>query len=468
MARRNKWLLRFVLIFLLVAIPIGLWVAAFLNLGSGLDTTRAKLDATDPGWRLNDIVNAYNKSLPPDEQNSMLVMTRLLNSLPVDYLSWRDNVKLEDWLPDPERNRRPLPHMLKDAETIWAQLKPELKLAHRLEKMPAGGQPVRMAANPLATVIPHVQDSRYIASLLHFDAVMSAQAGNPDQALANIRGGIQGSWAIGSEPYVIAALVRMSCTNLMLDALERTLAWCEPKDEKLADLHGFLIQEMNTPVLTAGLKGERGMYDTVFQLIADDPTTIRQTVSLAGSFPPSSGGKPDLFDMVKFPLHLPADHAFAMETITRYIEISRLPAEQWKAELARVPQPAANDQSRMISRLLLPLVLKSFEAGMQSQAHLRLAVLAVGCERYRRKHGQWPASLRDLVPLVPPVALTDPYDGQPIRYKRRPDGVLLYSVGVDGKDNDGYRETPTRYRDGEDITFQLWDVAQRGLPSRSQ
>jgi hypothetical protein len=43
--------------------------------------------------------------------------------------------------------------------------------------------------------------------------------------------------------------------------------------------------------------------------------------------------------------------------------------------------------------------------------------------------------------------------------------VLLYSVGKDNKDNDGHRNNPPGYAEGEDMTFRLWDASLRGLPA---
>jgi serine/threonine protein kinase len=55
----------------------------------------------------------------------------------------------------------------------------------------------------------------------------------------------------------------------------------------------------------------------------------------------------------------------------------------------------------------------------------------------------------------------DPYDGSPLRYRRRPEGVTVYAVGPDGRDDGGKLDTVNAGRDGTDVGFQLWDVARR-------
>jgi hypothetical protein len=55
----------------------------------------------------------------------------------------------------------------------------------------------------------------------------------------------------------------------------------------------------------------------------------------------------------------------------------------------------------------------------------------------------------------------DPFDGQPLRCKLLPDGVVVYSVGYDGADNGGVinRESPSTA--GTDLGFRLWNPEVR-------
>jgi hypothetical protein len=63
---------------------------------------------------------------------------------------------------------------------------------------------------------------------------------------------------------------------------------------------------------------------------------------------------------------------------------------------------------------------------------------AIGLKRYVLRHGQFPASLDDLVPEFLPAVPTDYMDGKPMKYRLNADGsFLLYSAGEDGKDDDG-------------------------------
>jgi hypothetical protein len=67
----------------------------------------------------------------------------------------------------------------------------------------------------------------------------------------------------------------------------------------------------------------------------------------------------------------------------------------------------------------------------------------------------------DLLRAVP----TDPFDGRPLRYRRDPEGAVVYSVGPDGKDNGGSLADLNRDKDGTDVGFRLWDPGRRHQPN---
>ena len=55
----------------------------------------------------------------------------------------------------------------------------------------------------------------------------------------------------------------------------------------------------------------------------------------------------------------------------------------------------------------------------------------------------------------------DPYDGQPLRYRRLADGIAVYSIGKNGVD-DGGDTTNAGNPHGTDEGVRLWDVSERG------
>ena len=89
----------------------------------------------------------------------------------------------------------------------------------------------------------------------------------------------------------------------------------------------------------------------------------------------------------------------------------------------------------------------------------------IAVERYRMKHGKWPATLGEVVPEFLPILSTDPFVGTPIKMVKTADGVIVYTVGRDGKDDGGKLDRKSPITPGTDLGFQLWDKAKRRQPA---
>jgi len=92
-----------------------------------------------------------------------------------------------------------------------------------------------------------------------------------------------------------------------------------------------------------------------------------------------------------------------------------------------------------------------------SRMRIRSARTAVAIERYRLAHtNALPESLTDLVPAYLPEVPLDLFDGQPLRYRKLPNGYVVYSIGRDLSD-DGGKEPPAypKSEDRHDLTFTV-------------
>lgn len=95
-------------------------------------------------------------------------------------------------------------------------------------------------------------------------------------------------------------------------------------------------------------------------------------------------------------------------------------------------------------------VSRTFEA----EATRRIVITAIALKRYHLKNGSYPSSLADLTPQFVSSVPRDPIDGKPLRYRSMPGGsFLLYSVGLNGKDDGG--DGSLSRRPGYDSWFRL-------------
>jgi len=70
-------------------------------------------------------------------------------------------------------------------------------------------------------------------------------------------------------------------------------------------------------------------------------------------------------------------------------------------------------------------------------AFVRCTTLAVAIERYHRSHGELPPSLDALSPAYINSLPSDPFTGNALLYKRNEDSFLIYSTGINRKDDGG-------------------------------
>lgn len=83
-----------------------------------------------------------------------------------------------------------------------------------------------------------------------------------------------------------------------------------------------------------------------------------------------------------------------------------------------------------------------------------LAIAAIALKRFHMATGKYPDDLLALVPAYLSAVPKDGMDGNPLRYRLKPDGAfLLYSIGEDGKDGSGDGELA----DNRTQKSTIWD-----------
>lgn len=134
---------------------------------------------------------------------------------------------------------------------------------------------------------------------------------------------------------------------------------------------------------------------------------------------------------------------------TRYIQFyrrvyARLPKDpldylavesMLKEEVAR--EEAQKDLSYLMNRIMIPVLDQAARAAARDLANEAVSDGYWRILAFRPKHGAYPAKLEDLG-----VSLVDPFDGNPLRYRRQGTGFILYSIDRDGKDDGGKKTRP--------------------------
>jgi hypothetical protein len=168
-------------------------------------------------------------------------------------------------------------------------------------------------------------------------------------------------------------------------------------------------------------------------------------VALLGKLPPPDGLKSKVFLLTAsgcvdiFQLRY-------LDAMTRFLNLCRVPftVGMQRTKNADPPYP-------LIDFLICRLRLGSDGSTIQHVARVNVQVdvcrTSLSIERYRLSNNNLPNKLDELVPAYLPVVPIDPFDGQPLHYKKLAKGYVVYSVGEDGKDDGGDEK--------KDITFTV-------------
>jgi hypothetical protein len=424
------------------------------------DAAVARLDADDPLWRTTALTNARNAALPPPDRNAAIQAARVYAAVPPSFKKWSRDEKLRKelkpgHLPHPE-DVRPARRALLDATAA-------LEKARGIRHLPGGGFPLTFKdPDHFGTLLPDLQNTREVASLLDVHALISAYDRKGDQAVESALACLAVSRGIGDEPFLISQLVRIAEAAIAVRSAERVLGLCEVGEPRLADLQTAFAVDAEAPRMLYGLRGERAGFHRMLEGLDGGALSFRHLEG--GSFERGQSVT-ERVQLVPFRATIPEQQHTALSLFNRLIEASQKPPgpdrdavmNSVEAEVKMLPR-----LSNIAVRLLLPAVSKVNEADTRIAALLRCGSVAVACERYRLKTKRYPDTLdelpKDLLPAVP----ADPYTGKPLLYKKTDDGAAVYCTGQDRGD-DGGTDLDATARKG-DFGFRLFDLPHRRQP----
>jgi hypothetical protein len=138
------------------------------------------------------------------------------------------------------------------------------------------------------------------------------------------------------------------------------------------------------------------------------------------------------------------------------IELAKLPPHEQDDALKRLEESARG--MPFAARMLAPALKRIFTSDHRSRAILLCSSAALAAERFRLAQGHWPPSLESLVPEFLARRPADPFDGEPLRFRRGAHGIAVYSVGPDGRDDQGRTLDDPIRKGSDDLVFQLRDL----------
>ena len=324
----------------------------------------------------------------------------------------------------------------------------------------------RIAWDGWRTLLGHCTGIRDGARLLVLHSLVAASDGNWEEAMRRCREAFGMGRALSGEPLLVSQLVRTCVCHLSLrPGLERILASGSVPRDLLKGMAGDIASEDRAFGLRPAWKGETAAYiELIDQMRSADAGLDELRKLLDGALPWWAGPTSFwLFDASGF---LEFDAAGAIGMMGEVIQMQQLPTpERWQA--AKEWQQRFRGLSGnhfAVSRSLLPAVQHAIRIELEYHAFLRAAALALAAEEYRQERGDFPTKLSDLAPVGAEGLTADPFTGEPLRMARTKEGVVIYSVGADEKDDGGSVEREPRTSSRKDVGFRLLNVDLRGRP----
>ena len=275
---------------------------------------------------------------------------------------------------------------------------------------------------------PELRQFRDASRAFALEARLAREEGRPGDAIQRALDAVDLGVRSERGGTFMSALVGQACTAIGVRSAEDVVPQLSAAEARAAGARLDRISQL-LPSATAVLEGERRF------------VLLSTREMLTGQLPIATstaafGGTPSRWDLLKErALLFVYPKRWGYQRMDRYfrelIEEFRKPYASRQEPASQIPDndPVLGGNSMFTAQI-------SFQLARHEQL-LRLLRVQLALEEARQSRGRYPATLQDLTPKILREVPTDPFDGQPLRYRPQGNSYLLYSVGPDLKDNGG-------------------------------
>jgi hypothetical protein len=307
------------------------------------------------------------------------------------------------------------------------------------------------AGEDLATApLPSLLGLRNLAELLSADAALARQAHDGKRLLRDIHSILGLSRQVGESGPLLCGLVSLSIYETALDQIEVTLrdepSLVAPKDW-LALAHRLAAPKVAGDLIT--LETERMAFEDMLQRSFTDDGAGDGRLTAVGARRLFHGdrGNGKWMGNVLDPgaAFLMASRKDLKNQYSRIVDRAeanlRLPLRNTDWHIRE--KENAKSWRYMPVWLNTPEYLRVQAGAEQALGRRDGVVVGIALEVFRREHGNYPENLKILVPQLLPEIPADRISGEPVRYRLVNGRPLVYSVGVDRKDDEGRVPAPS-------------------------
>lgn len=299
-------------------------------------------------------------------------------------------------------------------------------------------------------LLPEIQFFRNAARILSVSARHQVSLGAIPAALRDVISIMNISRHASSEPILISGLVGLAIDSIAIDTLIDVLPFIDADNLALLkrdEIHNFLS---TPPSLAKNIYGEEAFGLYVFSIFGTGGFDQWQLGQLASFIMddldvPDSIVQQDTFfnpalaayRIFLFPQDLTA-YQQTMHTYQRVAESSNSYATK-QTTLKRIEDDFSSGRPKgFVTALLTPAIGKAIENVEKARMRHTTALVAIAATEFRITHDSLPEKADVLVPKLLPFLPKDVFvDKSRLRYSVKNDGIAIYSVGPNGKDDGG-------------------------------
>jgi hypothetical protein len=285
--------------------------------------------------------------------------------------------------------------------------------------------------------LPHYMPVQKLARLLVVRAHLAIAAGNAAEAVRSIQGCLRLSAAASAEPVLISTMVSIA---LHTNAQEAVRGFLRSRLATAADLDVLAADLQRIDYLRVMLQAVRGEMAASTQTIEAISSRPESRLSFLGVGSYAHGEEATLFERLLGRLTPQGllQHGEA-RVIEQELKHMLLPLKRGgRVSLLEELQAWENDIAASRSLLnphgwLVGMMMPAYSSVMRqvyyNEALRRQSLASIHIEKHRLEHGSLPAALES--PLL------DPIDQKPLRYRVENGGYVLWSLALDGEDDQG-------------------------------
>lgn len=284
--------------------------------------------------------------------------------------------------------------------------------------------------HPFNVLFPEVGYMHQLALLLSWQARHEAESGDTNAALRDVNRLFIMSRHLSEEPVMISALVASSIETLANDTMAKVLLQSYLSVPQARDIKKSIPLINWNKVWYHALITERTFTLENFR----DAPHMTERMSPDPSFSPLFW----LLWRVLLPLKK-IDETYSLQIWQMMIDNASKPrpAFSLKYNFNFDEQIMHTPWYAVATKIVLPQFSPSEERSNHSDIQRRQREIALALAAYHTQYHHYPTTLAPAEDLWKSAFPLDPYSNKPFRYKSEGKTFLLYSVGMDGKDNGG-------------------------------